>query len=187
MNLFPDAVSKVRDFENHEDILVGFIAAIEDKTNTSVLDLMVNFICELEGVRGQLLQEYTNCFINGTNLHETIKSCIRYQRFVEFIRNLNMMRYLCRNDLRTLGFKFEACDSKVEISKGHVRHYDNETIVEHGDYMYIIHEGDDDLGCFLDFVMDADGSLLVQLAEDHTKFNKKIDKEKIEDLEGALG
>ena len=92
-----------------------------------------------------------------------------------------MMRHFCRKDLRALDFEYEACDSSVSISKGNVKHYKNETIVEYKGCMYTIQEGDDDLGCFLDIVLDEDGSFLEKLADDHTNFNKEIEREELED------
>ena len=65
------------------------------------------------------------------------------------------------------------------VTKGNARHQNNETFVEYKNYMYTIQEGDDDLGCFLDIIQDEDGSYLERLADDHTKFNKKIEREEL--------
>ena len=54
MTLMPTVISKARDFDKHEAILDMFISAIKSKDCISVLDLMINFVYELEGVRTQL-------------------------------------------------------------------------------------------------------------------------------------
>jgi len=113
MSLIPDVVRKAKDFDKHEAILDLFISAIKNKADRSVLDLMINFVYELETVRTQLLQEYTNEFVRVDSCMASFEERYKYERFTEFISTLNMMRCLCKEELRALGLNFEACDSKV--------------------------------------------------------------------------
>ena len=174
MSLEPKIINKVKDCQNHKELLENFIGVMD---HSDCLDLTLNILYEFESVRQQLMGRLTNSF-----LHDACEGYERqnYQAFVQLIRNINMIRMLCRDDIIKAGLTIEVDeDNNLVITKGGIKHIHDKTIFIHDGYKYTIHEGDDDLSYLIGLITDDDGSYMANVVENSTCHYCKIDKEKI--------
>lgn len=171
MSLEPKIISKIIKRENHEEVLQSFINLYSFEADP--LDLIVNCLYEFEVVRQKLLQDYTVSFLDdptkGVFIYHTGETNERldYKTFVSLIRNINIIRCLCRQDLIKLDLELEIdIDYNLIITKGDTVHRNNKTFITHDGYKYTIKDSDESLAYFVNLIQCPTDAVIDSLIAD---------------------